>query len=1161
MSLEFFLQDEAYLRGHDLNHTFYISKDTRKGGKVTTSFKSIDEFLIWSDKQKTKHFYEKIINERVEYYDIDGKIEDNDYWKNDKTTIINDFLQARKEWINTTEYNNKEINIEKDLFILESRNLKFKKSFHIIIRNNFVFKNNFDQKKFINSFNNFLVQKDTGFVIDTAPYGQNQCFRAIDSSKLGSDRVLIRSDYNKLSLECDKRLFFPSWILPELEKASEYSYISNENQLGKKENMSYLNYVKDTQEKEDKKDDFISDINLSNITIHNGQTKDLVDLILETIDDNQSPICDKEYKNKLNYSSWYKLVLTVFNCINDDDLNEEITCRILYEKLFSYYRHCSDIDKDKYFEEFYSKKDKYEQLTLNSLHYLARFNKKYENIFEEDKTYEKIKKKAKSRRSEKEQKFLEQINEKILNKQIESLFHYENNEYISKEDIPNTQEYVKDIVFPDGFRCVGIHAGLGRGKTSALIRKVKEMKPDAKILILSPRISFAKNICAEYNSKLDKSRQFICYKDVKDKKQLNFDNKIVISMEGLHYLESYTPDLLIIDECNANLMAHISDTNGNNLDNNLYQFHRMLMYSKNVVVADAFIGSKICNFFTDLKIPLHVYKYHRKLDRKDAVLLESTPKEVKKEINKKFTSREDRDKHKFNIDPTVNTILKLLKNGKKVYAFFSTKTLLETVEQKTKEYNCLFYSGVSQNTIPDDLDEVWSQYDLIGTTCTITVGINHSKPNVFNTKIIDFNSSSKNNISDAIQSHYRVRNIIDDKIYIKIDENHIANGFPVNIENLEENIQHKVMWYKKNGKCFETVDKYINNLITHNYLENQLSQVAPKKMMIRYLEDCNYNIIQDTEEVEEIEEIEEIEEDEIEKDDDDEIEKDDDEKVNLLKEFAKDCPNFCRFKELETKKMTRKLTQKELNEIDKYWFIQMYTGGTIKGHQEANLPTIALAYRLWQAKFKGNKTIRAMRLEKKLLKGEITIEDLIEKRWDKSQYAELQSSDIIKIQRILEVCKKLGLKHSNDCATVITQESIDDFYDEAQDEYENIRKDLGIRDRRKDKKIVDKKVFTGLLKNCFTESDQSLCNLKLHQSVRKKINGKVCRTNTYKLYPDTYVCRERWLINCEVKNENEKEKEEKYSEIGDEVTQMLYENMDLRETEQEKPRKRLLKKK
>ena len=65
------------------NDMFYVAKDTEKGGKIVSSFKNIDKFLIWYDKQTVKNFYEKIIDERVEYYDIDGKPNENEYYKND----------------------------------------------------------------------------------------------------------------------------------------------------------------------------------------------------------------------------------------------------------------------------------------------------------------------------------------------------------------------------------------------------------------------------------------------------------------------------------------------------------------------------------------------------------------------------------------------------------------------------------------------------------------------------------------------------------------------------------------------------------------------------------------------------------------------------------------------------------------------------------------------------------------------------------------------------------------------------------------------------------------------------------------------------------------------------------------------------------------------
>lgn len=762
--------------------------------------------------------------------------------------------------------------------------------------------------------------------------------------------------------------------------------------------------------------------------------------------------------------------------------------------------------------------------------------------------YKKIKKIRKDRRTTEQQKILDNVNNKILDKQIENLFTYRNNIFIKKEIIHDSVKYVKDIVFPEGYRCVGIHAGLGCGKTSSLIRKVKEMPENSKVLILSPRITFSKNICAEYNSQLDDKRQFTCYLDYrkngKNQKEMNFLNKIVMSMEGIHYLESFTPDLLIIDEVNANLISHVSvETNGKNIDNNIHEFKRLLTFSKNVVVADAFLGSKVCNFFTDLKIPLHVYKYERKLDRKDAVILKSVDKEVKKAIKDKISNKQKQKERIYNISQSQRLISKLLKEGKKIHAFFSTRSKLELQQKLSSNYNCLFYSGVSQNEIPDNLNNVWSEKDLVANTCTITVGINHDRKNVFHTKLINFQSSSKNNVSDAIQSHYRVRNIIDDKIYVEVDEDNVFNNIPINIDELNERLEHKVKWYSQLNKNFSAVPEYLNNLIKHNYIENQLSQTASLKMMIRYLKDCNYNIVYDVE-------IQDSDDESDEKVDEDEDCEEDDEEVNLLKEFAKNCPNFVRFKELEDQKLKRKLTEKELEEMNKYWFINLYTGGTIKGIKETKLPTIALAYRLWKAKFSGNKTIRAMRLEKMVLNGIITIEELVEKRFDKTQFAELQSGDIVRVKRILEVCNKLGLKHSNDTETIITQESIDDFYEEAHEEYDEIRRDMNLEDRRKIKENINQKQFTGLIKGCFTNCESSLCTMKLHKSERKKVKGKVVRTNTYKLYPNDKIHEEMKQNNRTVRKQNEIKGEYFENEYQD-VSKMIYENLEIKEHDDE----------
>ena len=1173
-------QLECYNFYKNDSRLFYVAKqysyinDVKKEcyGFSYNAYSTLKDFIKYSKKlsYKDRNLYEQIKYECTEYYDIDGDI-NIEYYKNTSyNNIIKDFLNMRTEWGKVNTYDNSDIDIEKDVFVLVSTNPEQKKSIHITIRNGFVFKSTLDHKKYATDFEKFLENKDCPIKIDKSVYNTSSNFRTIGQHKIGSDRVLIRSDFNKLSLECDEELFYNSNVSPEIDNVNTTGFISKQTFESSKEFESYksfvLNFVNVEQETKRVK------IKKEDITkLLKCDVLKLIELLAKNIDEGTHYLCDKETKNKVVYDVWKNIVFASMNSLSNEEEQETA-----FTILFPLYRNNKNLSFNQELKAFTNNSENYDGMNISCLHSWCRELPEYKELFNDivdtvnelipkQKSYSDIKKITKKRRTDEEQQKLEDINDSVLNKQINSLFIYNENQYIKKEIVPDSVEFVQDITFPEGFRCIGLHAGLGRGKTSSIIRYIKTLPKNAKVLVLSPRITFTENICVEYNEKLAKDEQFVNYiswrKSGKKQKLLNFENKVIISMEGLHYMEGFQPDLLIIDECNANLISHVSiETNGKNIDTNMYQLKRFLDYSKKVIVADAFLGSKVCNFFTDLQIPLFVYKYLRKLERKDAVFLPPLDKEVLKELKSKYTG-EELEKKLYDEDPIVKKMEKLLSENKKVYSFFSTKTKLESIERGfSKRYDCLFYSGVSQNKIPDNLNDEWSKKDLIGTTCTITVGINHDRKNVFNTKIIDFSSSSKNYVSDSIQSHYRVRHIIDNEIYVQVRDNHIASNYPINIDKLEEQMKHKFNWYQNTNKCFQNIPDYIRNLIKHNYIENQLSQVAPTKMMVKYLEDCNYNIVQELSVIdkEEIEEPIDEEKEEIE-------EKEPEERVNLLREFAKDCPNFIRFKELEDEKMKRKLTQKELNEMDKYWFINMYTGGTVRGIKETNLPTIALAYRLWCAKFSGNKALRAMRLEKKVLSGIITIEELVEKRFDKSQFAEIQHSDIIKVSRVLEVCKKLGLKHSNDTDTVITQDTMDDFYNEAHNQYDEIRKDMQIQDKRKDKSgEITSKQFTGLIKGCFSESEQSLCNLKVHDTISKQINGKQKRKNTYKLVSNGCTVKEAGMINYNVDCVNYGADYKYDNLIYDDCARDLYDNMDIRERDEGgepiTPLKRLLKK-
>jgi hypothetical protein len=749
--------------------------------------------------------------------------------------------------------------------------------------------------------------------------------------------------------------------------------------------------------------------------------------------------------------------------------------------------------------------------------------------------------------------------DRILTQQIESLFEMKKTKFVTITDIPPKIKYVQDLDFTDN-RCLGIRMGLGGGKTTAIIRYVKNLSPDKTIIVLAPRMTYAKNICAEYNRNLSEDKQFIDYiswKKSRNMKHLRFNNRIVISMESLHYLKDITPDFLIVDEINANLVSHTSqETNGKNFNNNIFEFRRFLTESKRIVVADAFLGEKCINFFTDLKINLHILDYKRKLEKRTAVIFNPIDNCIFNSINLIFPDSHERavQKAKLNILPFINTYLQ---GGKKLYAFISSKTDLDIVKSHSRlGSEGLFYSGTSLNEIPDDLNSEWGKYNLVATTSSITVGCSHTDEH-FDNLLISFSSSSKNYVCDAIQSHYRVRNIKNKKIFVMVKDCQIATNYPVNKRKLKIDFENTEKWYNSKYKGFDKTEPYFKNLILHNQFEHKLSGKASTKMVIRYLQDCNYDIVFKDFEKDKKDDEEDQKDDEDEGDDGDEgDEGDEGEYINIINEYNRIKVDYDTVYRLQTEKCKRKLTEEEKAILDKYWFFKIYTAQNDPHMKEYNLPILALSYSIWKCKFKGDPMLRSMREEKKVLEGKITIEELAEKRFDRHNIAGLHSSDIRKISRIVEICKALGLKHANDTTSIITQNSIDDYFEgNNKEEFSNIQKDFQIEDRRKNKKILSKRHFKGLLQSVFTKS-HSMCSLTVNEKtkIKDKKTGKRIEVKNYKLV----LTNKNILRNAKIISELSEEKEyEKCNKIVNPAEE-LYNNLNIEQEDDVKIYKRLL---
>jgi len=1015
MSQQFFLQEEAYLRGHDLNNNFYIAKDTQSGGKVVTSFKSIDEFLIWSKNQNKKHFYEKIINERIEYYDIDGIQKDNDYWKNDKTKIINDFLEARTEWINTTQYNNKHINIEKDLFILESRFLKIKKSFHIMIRNNYVFKNNLDQKKFVKSFNDFLLKKKTGLVIDISPYNQNQGFRTIHSSKLGSKRTLIRSDYNKLSMECDERLFFPSWIIPELQYVSELSCISNESQLGRDENMSYLDYVHNTQEKSGIIDPIMYNNNISSYS--NLESSKLFDNI--------------SIERWTNYSQCLSLIFLAKNMkISEYDIHQ----------------YCQKADNygEKWVQNAWDNEGEC-RYTIATLRYYLNQDvdrETFSRLFPADKTFKEIMEIKPLRRTPTEQKFVIEIHRKITQQNINELTHTDGFIERSKEKFVQTEDLSENKI-------VVIKAGLGKGKTTATVNHINGTKYDC-IIILTPRRSYAKTTLERVNNEIElpNDEKFVLYSELKG----SINNKnLIIQVESLwrfiHPFEDKNT-LVILDEVESLLYQMTSHkTHGFNHIQNLEMFENLINKSSKVLCMDAFISNKTLNLLKNISSKFSYYNYTKELQKRKAI--QYSQKNILK-----------------------NKLIRELEQNKKVYFFCSSRAkltdyFLPAVTSKFPKKKIIEYHSKKNSIDFQKINEEWSKADLVVVTCSVTVGCNFDIPNIFNSIFVYASACSQNLVRDIFQSCYRVRHIIDKKMYFCLDTRHNGLNLPTNRLEIIETINNKVKFHKIHYEKFLKMEftnntpKWVKDLLINNIFESNMSIMNLKELFYKYLQLCNYELEEETEELDDLD-----------------IQ---DEDSNLVFEDYQyeDIPEitFSQRQALLIKKKNLPSSDLEEFTLNKNFFqATLIVSGRsrLKIEDQISIWNVYCNY--------GKKKFRNLQYEKGLNSGTLRICDIIS-----SSFPEIAENLSRKLEDIIDITQKLGLKNSQDFK-IIERKVIVDNLGWLEQNSKRFHTNFGLRNQSKNKKQFTLKNGSELLGKIFNSWGYS--KIKKKGQKRSMINGK-----------------------------------------------------------------------
>lgn len=543
------------------------------------------------------------------------------------------------------------------------------------------------------------------------------------------------------------------------------------------------------------------------------------------------------------------------------------------------------------------------------------------------------------------------------------------------EEETYNQQYVKPYPFDNNkFTTVIEQSQMGTGKTyqaKETIKSLLEVNPEARILFMSARVTFSVSMTAEINR--DINTNFELYKKVKG--DLCDIPQLMIQMESLHKLDGAKPyDLVILDESESCLKQFSSEqTMKSKLAEVTKVFQTIIKGCHWLLVCDAFISNRSL-IITELRnLDQCLLRKNLFVSKKRKVIM------IKK---KKIL---------------VTTLIEKLEEGYKCFFVSASKKLIKGIEERYKDqYTILSYHADKDDHHIDTLKNVnqtWSQCDLVMCSATITIGIN------FNIEYFDYcflyGSSYGATPRDLLQSHMRVRHLNKSTIFchiygtkcpVKRSEYRLKDIADRGYILEKINLPHAV--YKKEAPT------WLKKIMFLSQLEDNLSGQYVLQLYKHYFHTLGYEI------------------DDFGKDPEDIIEIND----------SGNYPNYSQIKNItedEYHEISEAVKFGESTFLDrcklhKYEFDYCLKALESDKHLQAKQILFSRYFKdpLDRQKFfKIVKEVKALEKPEKLTKPDI-------------YYGDLQISSNLLTSLVIDVIKNLGLQHSQDIETRIKEELI-----------------------------------------------------------------------------------------------------------------------------------------
>ena len=381
---------------------------------------------------------------------------------------------------------------------------------------------------------------------------------------------------------------------------------------------------------------------------------------------------------------------------------------------------------------------------------------------------------------------------------------------------------------------LAVKAHLGLGKTT----RIKEMirnNLDKRILVLASRCSWTNSIFAELKdtgfAHYDDEKARLKKDKVKDP-QITADKLIIqLHPESMKFINTQAYDIIVCDEVETlmSLMTRNGTYNSTESYVMMYEMFERFMKETPVVWAfDAFLSDRTMNML--------------KMLRKDVQLIVNTTNPYSK------TATILKSEEEFNI-----TLRRRIQYGKKrVVSVWGGEKKGAEFHKSLTDANIpnVFYSGETNKKEKAehmaDVNTHWANYQSVGYTSTIMVGINYDNPEAKFDQVSLYATAYSCMPRDYAQCLYRARALNDDEVLVhispsrqKVDYEYVDQEDAWDAEiQLNRNL---LKAFGEKEESYKRIPAWLRQVILWNRNEKYLSNMYFEEFMLTYLEMCGIN--------------------------------------------------------------------------------------------------------------------------------------------------------------------------------------------------------------------------------------------------------------------------------------------------------------------------------